>query len=160
MVSINIPSAGHTGPAANSGWQWLPYTDADFLATLHRAMHVIDSKIKGYQPCNAAFQTLPRGRSFAQVWNDPTVWISFDPKNDGHNYGATLGQEVTITRFSLRMGLWTTAATLVHELAHVNGADGFSHAAEGTLRSCLLQGLEDPTIVGSIDNVARGQAFV
>ena len=63
MVSINIPSASHTGPAANSGWQWLPYTDADYLATLHRAMHVIDSKIKGYQPCNAAFQALPRGRS-------------------------------------------------------------------------------------------------
>ncbi len=160
MPSINIPGSGHAGPPTNSGWQWLPYTDDAMLSTLRRAIHVIDSRIKDYKPCNAAFKALPRGRSFAQVWNDPTIWISYDPNQGGLNYGATLGQDVTITRYALHMGLWTTAATLVHELAHTNGADGISHDAEGTLRSCLLQGLENPQIVGSIDNVTRGQAFV
>ena len=50
------------------------------------------------------------------------------------------------------MGRWTVAATLVHELAHVNGAPGNDRQAEHTLASCLLQKLEDPQIIGRITN--------
>lgn len=90
------------------------------------------------------------------MWADPSVWISYDPREDGGVYGATTfagGREVTLTQFTLRRGHWTTAATLVHELAHVNGTDGISHDAEGTLASRLPPGLEDPTIIGMLQGV-------
>ena len=164
MPSINTPSSHHAGPGPISGWQWLPYTDAVLLATLRQAISIIDRRINGYAPCDVAFRALPSGRSFAQVWRDPSIWISYDPDNHGHKFGVTNrvgGDEISITRFALRMGRWTTAATLVHELAHTNGAPGGnSHAAEGTLRNCLLQGLEDPTIVGTVQKVSRGMAIV
>lgn len=159
MPIINIPENGHTGPGPNSGWQWLPYTDPAYLHTLSRAFRIIDSRIKGHRPCDEAFKALPRGRTFAQVWTDLNIWISYDPKNDGQNYGATDtvgGNEITITRFALRMGHWTTAATLVHELAHTNGApSGASHAAEATLSTCLLHALEDPNILGSVIRASK-----
>ncbi|HMA71198.1 MAG TPA: hypothetical protein VKP67_06890 [Xanthobacteraceae bacterium] len=158
MPNINTPDSGHNAPDENSGWQWLPYTDATLLATLKHAIRIIDGRIKGFRPCDRAFRALPGGRSFTQVWTDPDVWISFDPKNNGRDFGVTNfvgGKEISVTKFALRMGHWTTAATLVHEMAHVNGAPGGdSHAAEGTLRSCLLSGLEDPNILGAIERVA------
>jgi hypothetical protein len=159
MPKINTPESGHTGPAANSGWQWLPYSSAVYVHTLRQAIHIIDDRIRGYKPCNQAFKALPGSRTFAQVWQDPSIWISFDPKNNGQDFGVTDrvgGSEISITEYALRMGRWTTAATLVHELAHTNGAPGgASHAAEATLRSCLLQGLEDPNILGTIIRASR-----
>jgi hypothetical protein len=44
-----------------------------------------------------------------------------------------------ISQFTIRMGRWSIAGTIVHELAHLNGADGHSHAAEETLKYCGLQ---------------------
>ena len=159
MPNINTADSKHAAPGANSGWQWLPYADDALLITLRHAIRIIDHKINGYKPCNEAFKALPGGRTFAEVWKDPDVWISFDPKNNGRDFGATVtvgGKEVTITKYALRMGYWTTAATLVHELAHVNGADASGHAAEGTLRKCLLHKLEDPNIMGVIPKIAEG----
>jgi hypothetical protein len=164
MPNINTPGANHAAPAPSGGWQWLPYTDQAMLHTITQAVRIIDQRIKGSQRCDAAFRALPGGRSFADVWSDPTIWVSYDPDNLGHKFGVTnrvSGTEISITRFALRMGRWTTAATLIHELAHTNGAPGGnSHAAEGTLRDCLLQGLEDPNIVGAIKRASRGEVLV
>jgi hypothetical protein len=160
MPKVNTPASKHAGPAATAGWQWLPYTDDILLHTLNRAIGIIDARIKSHKPCNAAFKALAGGRTFAQVWSDANIWISYDPNNDGRHFGVTNrvgGKEVSITRYALRMGHWTTAATLVHELAHTNGAPGgASHAAEATLSQCLLHGLEDPNILGSIIRASRG----
>ena len=43
-------------------------------------------------------------------------------------------------------------ATLIHELAHVNGASGVDHAAEQTLTSCLMQAHHDPNIIGQLED--------
>jgi hypothetical protein len=153
MPKINVQGSGHAGPAPlPGGHQYLEYPSAHphYLHALKHAIRIIDSRIKSYQPCNDAFKTLPGGLTLLQVWNDPNVWINFDPSLQNGDYGATRGKEVTITAFSLRAGYWTVAATLVHELAHVNGASGTTHDAEGTLRSCLLKNLENPSIIGSI----------
>jgi len=150
-ADINTPDTGHLGPdPLPGGHQYLTYTDAHFLATLKQAVHIIDAKIKTYKPCNDRFKDLPGGRTLLRVWTDRSVWINFDPRRRHGDFGATRGNDITITAFSLAMGRWTTAATLVHELAHVNGASGDTHDAESTLRSCLLQDLEDPTIIGAI----------
>ena|SRR5664279_2341124 len=154
MPTINTPSSAHAGPATIAGWQWLPYTDATLLHTLRDAIHIISARINGNKPCDAAFKALPSGRTFAQVWADASIWVSYDPDNIGTKYGVTDrvgGSEISITRYALRMGRWTTAATLIHELAHTNGAPGgASHAAEATLSSCLLNALEDKAILGQI----------
>src|SRR6266851_326263 len=145
MPKINTSKSGHVGPVAlPGGHQYLAYTNVSFLATLNQAVHIIQTRIRGQVPWDKAFRLLPGGRTFSQVWADPAVWINFDPSRSGGDYGATRAKEITITAYSLAMGHWTVAATLVHEMAHVNGASGATHDAEGTLKSCLLSGLEDP----------------
>jgi hypothetical protein len=155
MPTINIPTSGHAGPAAIAGWQWLPFTDHSLLVSLQHAVHIISSRINGNGACNAAFSALPGGRTFSQVWADATVWISYDPGNVVGRFGATLGKDITLSRYACRMGAWTMAATLVHELAHVNGASGATHDAEGTLGKCLLKAHEDPAIIGQVLSAPR-----
>ena len=155
MPQINSPTSGHTGPAAVAGFQWLPYGNTTYLARLQHAVAVINTRVNGDRPCDAAFRALPGGRSFAQVWADPSVWISYDPGSASGRYGATLGNEVTISQYCCRMGMWTIVATLIHELAHVNGAAGTNHAAEQTLQACLMKAHHDPTIIGQLQTAPR-----
>ena len=164
MPQIHLPtSTAYKAPGTVSGWQWLPYSNKTHLATLKSAITIIDSKIKNYTPCNNAFKALSGKKTFLQVWNDKSIWISYDPDKKGSKYGATLSKKhVTITQYALAMGKWTTAATLVHELAHVNGAPGTNKDAENTLLSCMLNSLHDPTIIGKIQkaNRLKGPALV
>jgi hypothetical protein len=145
MPSINTPASKHAGPAATMGWQWLPYTTATMLAALRRAIHIIDVRIKGSKPCNAAFKALPSGRTFAQVWSDPSIWINCDPDRIGHRFGVThsLGgtHNISITQYALSMGEWTTAATLIHELAH-NAASLIMRS--GAIRPLIERGRSTP----------------
>ncbi|MDR1423821.1 MAG: hypothetical protein LBI92_04340 [Azoarcus sp.] len=152
MPNINTPSSGHVGPSANMHRQWLPYTAADSsdLAMLNVAMNIINTRIKGHSPCNAAFQALPGGRTFADIWNDSSVWISYNPVWRHGYFGSTSGKDITIAKYAFSMGHWTIAATLVHELAHVNGAPGHNTQAEDTLKACLLRDLYDPSVIGSL----------
>jgi hypothetical protein len=68
----------------------------------------------------------------------------------GGRFGATLGKEVTLSQYTCRMGPWTLVATMIHELAHVNGANGLTHDAEATLQKCLMGQHHDPTIMGQL----------
>ena len=84
------------------------------------------------------------------------MWISFDPDRSGNKYGVTLAKKhVSITAYALAMGQWTTAATLIHELAHVNGAPSNNTQAEDTLLSCLLKNNHNPNIIGQIRSVVQ-----
>lgn len=151
MPSINLPGSKYTAPPTIQGWHWKPYSNPAYLSTLKSAILLIDMKIRQYTPCNDAFKKLPGGKSFAQVWNDKSIWISFDPDISGNKWGVTLNaKHVSLTAYALKMGKWTTAATLVHELAHVNGAGSNNTAAEDTLKSCLLKSLHNPNIIGSL----------
>ncbi len=153
MPTINTPASAHTAPLPNSGFEWQAVADHHELHVIRQAIWIIDHRIKGFRPCNDAFAALPGGRTFDEVWADASVFISRDPSNAQGNFGATLSNDITITRFSLRMGRWTVAATLVHELAHVNGAPGTDAQAEDTLLSCLMRGLHDSTIIGMMENM-------
>jgi hypothetical protein len=124
MPRINVPGSGHVAPPRIRHWQWLQFTDAKYLAEVQRAFTTIDGRIKGYAPCNAAFKALPSGRSFADLWNDPNVWVSYDPDGRATKFGGRTGNEITLSQYTCRMGHWTIVATLVHELAHVGGAGG------------------------------------
>jgi hypothetical protein len=86
------------------------------------------------------FKTLPGGRSLTQLLADSTIWINYHPTMVA--YGETNmvgGKEIAISRQSFRRGCWTVLATLIHELAHSNGAPGGADAsAERALVECGL----------------------
>jgi len=154
---INTPGSGHTGPAFLPGvsLHYLPYTDTHFLGVVRGAITLLGSRIVRHSPCNKAFAALPGRRTLIAVWHDPRIWINFDPSRTGQDFGETTGFDITITEYALKMGHWTTAATLIHELAHVDGAPSTDHQAEQTLVHCLLPGPYDPTIIGRIGSASR-----
>lgn len=133
--------------------RWWPYSGGAPRATLTKAMAIIQKNIFGkINSCNTYFSHLPRGLSFDTLWSDPALWINWDPRPNPGFYGATAGsrpQEITISNFTLNKGVWVTVATIVHEMAHVNGAGGPpSMAAENALPPCGLKGLVDPNAIG------------
>jgi len=151
-MKINIAGSGHTGPVKNGVAEWLAYdaTRDSQKKMLEKAIGIIKSNIRGSKACNDAFKALPNGRSFDDIFDDDNVWISYCP--DNANYGFTNrvgGSEITICELAYRWGYWTVTGTLVHEMGHVNGAGTTDHAAEGTLLSCGLAKVHDPTIIGS-----------
>ena len=96
------------------------------------------------------FRTLPSGRSLTDLLNDNTIWVNY--AGGIPDYGQAIGNEIAIGPRSYRIGQWTVLATLIHELAHVNGAPGSpSQQAEEALLHCGLgkrseksTGVDDP----------------
>jgi hypothetical protein len=102
---------------------------------------------------NDYFRSLPRGRSLTQILADRTIWISFAPDIDAMGGTDPNGlKEIGIAPIAYQWGRWTVLGTLVHELAHTNGAPGgASRAAEEALIHCGLgkhsersSGVDDP----------------
>ncbi len=90
---------------------------------------------------NIYFRSLPGGRSLSQLLADNTLWINYCPNRA--EYGWTVwppsgGPEVGICPLAFRWGRWTVLGTLIHELAHVNGAPGTDDSAERALPHCGL----------------------
>jgi hypothetical protein len=87
------------------------------------------------------FGSLPFGRSLTQILADRTIWINYAPTLT-NLWGAEdkrTHKEIAITPPSYLWGRWTVLATLIHELAHINGAPGTrSRAAEDALLHCGL----------------------
>jgi hypothetical protein len=160
MAQIYTATSRHAPPSPVAGWQWQPFANATYLARVRAAVAVIDGRVKKYPQCNTAFASLPGGRTFAAVWADPSVWICYDPGGQTGRYGATLANDITLSQYTCRMGIWTLAATLIHELAHVNGASGSDAAAERTLLPCLMGNLYNPHIIGSIDSACQHDVVV
>lgn len=98
------------------------------------------------------FRTLPLGRSLTELLADSSIWINYNATFT--YYGETNfagGSEIAIGNLSFRIGRWTVLATLVHELAHVNGDDGSGQGAERAVLACglgkqseLTSGVDDP----------------
>ena len=152
MATIHTPASGHVAPLPTEGWQWLPYSDAKKRLVVERALFILRNNVRGMRPCNDCFRRLPGGRSFDEILDDPDVYISYDPGNIEGRYGVTRfagSKEVSISQWTIRMGRWLVASTLVHEFAHVNGAPGTTTDAEDTLICCGLSGHHNPTIIGS-----------
>jgi hypothetical protein len=138
MPTINDGSTVHNGPDGSG-----VFPDK-YLDTLKRAIAIIQNRIRGHKDCEDSFADLPGndgsgGRTFSDMWNDFTIWLNYDPDNGGSEWGWTepdlYPNDVVITQFTLRMGRWSTAGTIIHEMAHLNGAPGGdSKAAETTLK--------------------------
>lgn len=149
MLSINGDGICHPGPP---GSHEVP---EEYLPTIRRALHIIQTRIRGQARCDDIFRALPGGRTFTTVFDDPLTFVNYDPSNAAGDWGWTIPgthpRDIVICQYAIRMGRWSTAGTIVHELAHLNGADGTSHAAEETLKYCRLNsahGPYDPSIRG------------
>jgi hypothetical protein len=157
MVTVcdpGIPRGSFARPLPGGGEaRWWPFSGGTPRKTLASAMAIVQKNIRNSSSCNNYFSRLSGTRSFKDVWDDAGVWIHWDPRGDPGFYGVTTHEfpvaDVTISNFALNKGVWVTVATLVHELAHVNGAPGgTSTAAEDALPQCGLRGLVDPGAVG------------
>ncbi len=107
--------------------------------------------------CDEAFQALPGGRTFSQLWKDPQIWISFLRTPDVKTFGQSVqhGRDLAIAYGSFRHGWKMVAATLIHELAHLNGATAQTTDAEDTLLSCGLADRHREEIIGSLRAIPR-----
>ncbi len=149
MVKINIPGSGHgnmTSPLGNRHWE---YTNAKSLKMLREALFILKTNVKGMKPCNKCFKALPGGKTFDEVLADDTVWINYEPRTDRGWYGITIsvgGKDVSISQSAFKKGKWWVAGTLVHELAHVNGASASTGDADNTLLCCGLKNMYEGAI--------------
>lgn len=159
MPNINIKSRNRTILRTTGGDTWEPFQDdrqVDLVIAAFMAInkHVIwDKKI--LKTCNCAFAKLAGRRDFATVWKDPNIWVSLNSNPASDIFGMAYKKEISIPirMFSLPDPTRVIAATLVHELAHVNGAPGGwtdSKAAESTLPPCGFDDQYNPAIVGAI----------
>lgn len=155
MPRINTLNSGHplqlemtADPTAARPFPTATAHDRLRLSKLNAAIRFIQQAIVhgigGYNSatpnrCNIAFSALPRRRTFAQVWNDQDIWISFSGDPNPLNYGWSVEttKDLAISDGSFNRDWRFVAASLVHELAHINGAPGDdSPLAEDTLLSC------------------------
>jgi hypothetical protein len=159
MPNINRESSKHkTGFRTKDGHTWEPFKDEKQIALVVAAFAEVNRRIlenKGVlKTCNAAFGKLPNGRDFAALWKDPGIWVSFDPNPEEGVFGITYEKDIAITAyvFTLREPIRWIAGTLVHELAHVNGAPGGtdSKQAESTLPPCGFEDTYNPATVGAV----------
>lgn len=143
MIRINGDGTAHNGPAGTSA------VPAEYLDELKRAINILTSRIVGKYQSDKAFAALPGGRTLSQMVNGTDIWVNYDPSNKQGDWGWTQPGirpfDVVVSQFTLRMGRWSTVGTIVHEMAHLNGAPGGnSHAAEETLKHSGLQSPNGP----------------
>jgi hypothetical protein len=88
---------------------------------------------------NSYFRGLPSGRSLTDILGDSSIWVNYAPAI--LDYGIidrVGGKEIAISPTAFKVGRWTVLATLIHELAHSNGAPANSKAAEEAVLACGL----------------------
>jgi hypothetical protein len=92
-------------------------------------------------PANTFFRSLPGGRSLTSLINDSSIWINYAP-SVAPLFGQTrMGTgEIGISDRPFALGKWMVLATVIHELAHVNGAPntGGNTLAEDAVYHCGL----------------------
>ncbi|MCX2722474.1 hypothetical protein [Roseibium salinum] len=146
-MSIQINIGDHVSPTA--GYITVP---AQYRWMFRWSRTKARSIARNIPSANTYFATLPGGRTLTSLLGDNTIWINY---NATFNYygetNAVGGKEMAVGNKAIRIGKWTVLATIIHELAHVNGADGTTDAAERAILACRLgsaaehrTGVDDP----------------
>jgi hypothetical protein len=156
MAIINLSGSGHMPPATSGGITFTAYNSNTLKSQkkmLDDALWILRNNLKGYKPCNDCFTALPRGQTFDALMASNSIRISYSKNSFWSTFGGdifalNIGNDISVTQFAFNRGVWSVAATLVHELAHVNGAPNTTHQAEGTLLCCGMQKGHDPSING------------
>ncbi|HET7540392.1 MAG TPA: hypothetical protein VFK05_10995 [Polyangiaceae bacterium] len=103
---------------------------------------------------NAYFRSLPNRRTLSALLADGSIWVNYFTNSIVAGMTYTLGgiSDIGITYSAFHVGRKFVLATLIHELAHVNGApadttqaeDAVMHCGLGTLNE-LNTGIDDPS---------------
>lgn len=144
---MRINKGKHNGPRGSYA------VPSQYHSVIDRAIALLQAQVAQH-PCTS-FGQLPGGQSFQSLLASE-LWINYDPSNKYGFWGwtspATHPKDIVVSQYCCRMGRWSLVGTIVHEMAHLNGAPGgFSHAAEETLKGCGLQspdGPYDPNVLG------------
>ncbi len=148
-MTIQINIGDHTSPVAN----FIP------IPNRHRtSMRWARTKARwiarNKPSADVYFRTLPGGRSLTALLADGSIWVNYHATSTA--FGLTNhagGTEMAISESAFRIGRWTVLATMIHELAHVNGVRGAISplAAERAVLECglgrrseLTSGVDDP----------------
>ncbi len=146
MIQMNI--GDHIGNENGDVFRAIPPNQRGQVRWARRRLFVIARDLKR---ADNYFSSLPGGRTLTSLINDNSIWFNYDPTTP--DYGWTYGNnDMWIGNLSFRWGRWTTLATIIHELAHINGAPaGNDHRAELALLECglgrrseLRTGVDDP----------------
>jgi hypothetical protein len=135
MIQINI--GDHRSRYWREGWTaFPPHRLENARWARERAIAVAG----GNPRADTYFRRLPRGRTLTALLADRSIWINYAYVLPGNAFGMGEegGKELAISELSCRMGRWSLLATLIHELAHLNGVPGTGHAAEDALLACGL----------------------
>jgi hypothetical protein len=108
---------------------------------------------RGMPSANTYFRGLPGGRTLTALLADSSIWVNYSPSlGDWGETNAVGGKEIALGGVAFRTGRWSVLATMIHELAHSNGAPGgASQDAERAVLACGLgrlsersTGVDDP----------------
>ena len=143
MLSIHTALNPHAGPLGSGP------VPSKYLGTLKQALDILKHRVRANLQCNASFEALPFRNNFRSFIDNPYIWINYDSRNVEGECGyvalPAFPMDVVLTQFALRKGRWLTAATIIHELAHLNGAPGDeSHEAELRVLECGLHSPNGP----------------
>jgi len=149
-MGIQINVGDHVSPKA--GFVAVP---SDRLKTTQWVRTKAKAVANGMPSADVYFKTLPGGRTLTQLLADSSIWINFGPSLVEFGLGQINGKELALGPRAYKVGKWTVLATLIHELAHLNGAPGgpgsVDTRAEVALVHCglgkkseLTSGTDDP----------------
>jgi hypothetical protein len=133
-MGIQINIGDHTSPIQGWGPFKAPHVDV-----MKWARARAKSVAQGMPSADRYFMRLPGGRSLRDLLADRSIWLNHDPRM--RDYGMTsldYPHEIAIGQIAFIQGRWMVLATMLHELAHVNGAPDDDGSAELTLVHCGL----------------------
>lgn len=132
VMQINI--GDHT--SSEGGYVALPN---NLRQTTRWARTKAQAIAKGLPSADVYFKTLPDGKSLTELLADSSIWVNYGPSLTVFGEAVISGTELAIGPGAYRIGRWTVLATLIHELAHINGAPGGTdRRAEEALLHCGL----------------------
>lgn len=108
---------------------------------------------RSFRTADAYFTSLPGGRTLTSLLADNSIWVNYNGIMPDFGQAANGGTDIAVGKLAVQIGRWTILATLIHELAHINGAPGRpSKAAERALVECglgtrreLSSGVDNPS---------------
>lgn len=147
-MGIQINIGDHTSPVTR--YVTVPSSKRE---TLRWARTKAKAIAQGNPKANAYFKTLADGRSLTQLLNDSSIWINYCPGLTLFGEAQISGKELALGPRPFAQGKWVVLGTLIHELAHINGAPNTATVeAEEALYHCglgtdaeYLDGVDDPS---------------
>lgn len=124
MSVIQLNMGDHTSPIPD----YVPFLARD-RGTMRWARDRARWITRRLPSADRYFVTLPLARSLTQLLADSSIWVNYNPIIPDFGEAIIGGTELSIGRSAFAMGRWSVLATLVHELAHINGAPGGSSKA-------------------------------